>query len=139
MSCNSSAPALAYLGDAVITLFARRFLLSLGIENPAVCSEESLLFVTATAQSAAYENIKDTLTQKEADVYRLGRNAKVTTPKSSTPIEYHRATGFEAIFGYLDAIGDTARANELFSLAYSGVMDSIRTRHAVSSETNEAL
>ena len=42
------------------------------------------------------------LTEEEHDVYRRGRNAKsFTTAKNATVADYRKATGFEALMGYL--------------------------------------
>ncbi len=42
------------------------------------------------------------LTEKEHAVYRRGRNAKSVSPaKNQSMTDYRRATGFEALMGYL--------------------------------------
>ncbi len=75
----------------------------------------------ASYQSAAAELIEDILTEEEADIFRRGRNASgIQVPKSSTPAEYHRATGLEALFGYLFLTGGYDRANQLFEVILNG-------------------
>ena len=54
------------------------------------------------------------LTETEAAVYRRGRNAH--TSRNSE--EYHKATGLEALFGYLYLRGETDRIQELFEAAF---------------------
>lgn len=124
--------ALAYLGDAVIELWVRELLVSFGITSSAVLSSESRLFVTAKAQSEAYERIKDLLTEEEDDVFRRGRNVKVSVPKSASPAEYHRATGMETLFAALHLEGAKQRADELLHVAYADVIADIKLRHDVS-------
>lgn len=113
------AEDLAYLGDSVLEVLVRRYLVvrSHGGKKP---SESSLRFVTAVAQSDALENILDILTDEESAVFRRARNNYHTSnvPKSATPAQYRRATGFEAVFGYLHLLGREDRIKELFILAY---------------------
>lgn len=110
--------ALAYFGDAVFELLVRRQLLSTGISNPGKLSAMALTFVRATAQSAGLEALLPILTAEEEAVYRRGRNAAGPHPKSATVGEYRRATGLEALFGYLYLKGDSARLETLFARYY---------------------
>jgi ribonuclease-3 family protein len=119
MSEDISSNSLAYLGDAVIELLVRRSLVTdkVHLKNP---SEEAVKYVNAAAQSDAYSKIEAHLTEDEADVYRRARNNYHTSnvPKSATPAQYRRSTGFEAVFGYLYLRGDTGRIEELFNIAF---------------------
>lgn len=113
---QTSAAHLAYLGDCVYELLVREYLVKKGCSRPSV---ESLAYVTAGAQSKALEKLLPVLTEGEEDAYRRGRNCvHGNTPKHSTVSEYRRATGFEALFGYLYVKGDTQRIRELFVLAF---------------------
>ena len=78
---------------------------------------------SSEAQSDRLEELLPLLTEEENNIYLLGRNHKTkTTPKHSTPAQYHRATGFEAIFGFLYLSGRTERARELFAAAYKDLI-----------------
>lgn len=56
----------------------------------------------AAAQSGIMEVIEEKLTPEELSVYRRGRNAhSPTMAKHATMADYRRATGFEALMGYL--------------------------------------
>ncbi len=111
-----SAANLPYLGDAVLEVLVRRRIVEEGAVHP---SEASLSYVTAAAQSDALERILPLLTETEEDVYRRGRNCvHANVPKKATVAQYRRATGFEALFGYLHLAGDTARMETLFEAAY---------------------
>lgn len=119
--------ALAYLGDCVLELEVRRFLLSLGMYESAALNRHALYFVRASAQSKAFERIESLLNEDELAYYKRGRNTHTAkTPKSASPVEYRRATGFEALFGYLYLSGDQNRVEELFELAYADVIDSLK-------------
>ena len=67
------------------------------------------------AQSGIYDKIADELNSDEADIFRRGRNAKAATvPKNTDVMVYKKATGFEAVFGYLYLTGRYERIRELF-------------------------
>lgn len=110
--------ALAYIGDAVLELLIREMLLETGMTDTGKLSAEAQKLVCAEAQSAALEKILPSLTEEETSVFHLGRNHKSSAkPKHSTVIEYRRATGFEALFGWLYLSGNTERMYELFRLS----------------------
>ena len=118
-----SSAALAYLGDSVIELSVRKFLVGSGISHAAELNAAALSFVRAAAQSDAMDKIIDLLDEGEAAAFRRGRNIGHTnTPKSATALQYRRATGMEALFGYLYLNGDEKRINELFCLAYADII-----------------
>ncbi len=117
---------LAYLGDAVLEVLVRKYLVSLGVANGGTLSHLALNFVRATAQSAGMDRILPTLTEDEEYVYKRGRNANgIAIPKSASAREYRRATGMEALFAYLDLTGQQDRASELFKVAYADVMENL--------------
>ena len=113
--------ALAYMGDAVMELFARDYVLHFsGQVKPGALVRASKAIITCEAQSDAIERILDKLSEKEMSVFKRGRNAKTHfTPKHGELIQYRRATGFEALMGYLYVSGNILRAKELFTLAFS--------------------
>ena len=120
--------ALAYLGDASLELLTRRFLLSLGLTGSGKLNHLALNFVKATAQSQAVEILLPHLTEEEEYAYKRGRNASgITAPKSASALDYRRATGLEAVFGWLDIKNQPDRAAELFDLAYADVISEMRS------------
>ena len=109
---------LAYMGDAVLEVLVRRRLVENGQTQSGKMNKLALSFVKATEQSKAVDRILPHLDEEEEAVYKRGRNAHgISAPKSAGTGEYRRATGFEALFGYLWLEGKTARAEELFALA----------------------
>ena len=114
---------LAYLGDAVLEVLVRKYLVSLGVANGGTLSHLALNFVRATAQSAGMDKILPVLIEDEEYVYKRGRNANgIAIPRSASAREYRRATGMEALFAYLDLTEQHDRARELFNIAYADVM-----------------
>ena len=120
--------SLAYLGDAVIEIMTREYLLKYGsFKKPGDITNASKAFVACEAQSDAFEHIEGLLTEKEADVFRRGRNAKTHfAPRHGDLIQYKRATGFEALMGYLYSSGECKRAKELFLEAYAPVLNPLQ-------------
>ena len=119
---------LAYLGDAVIELLTRQRLVEKGMHGAGNLNKAALEYVTAVAQSAAIERLLPVLTEKETEVYKRGRNQhSASIPKSASAAQYRRATGFEALFGYLWLAGEHERAKYLFSEAYPNVEASEET------------
>ena len=113
------AAALAYLGDSVIELLVRRFLVESGISDAGTLNSRALEFVRAGAQSEAMERIIPILTDEETAWFKRGRNhTSASVPKSSNPRDYRRATGMEVLFASLYVEGRVDRAEELFKIAY---------------------
>lgn len=114
-----STAALAYLGDSVIELCVREYLVELGITDSKRLNETARNYVRADAQAEAVKNILPMLDETESAFFRRGRNIGHTnTPKSATVSQYRAATGMETLFGYLHIMGRRERICELFSVAY---------------------
>ena len=111
--------SLAYLGDAVLEVQTRKRLLSLGITDLKTLNKKALSYVRAVDQSAAMERLLPHLTEDEESIFKRGRNSHgVSAPKSATVVEYRRATGMEALFGWLYLKGENERIEQLFDLAF---------------------
>ena len=112
-----SSAALAYIGDARHALYVRRMLVLRGITKAGELNELALEYVTAEAQAKAYAAIEDRLLDDEREVFRRAFNSThLNKPKRASGKDYRTATGFEAVIGMLEWIGDTERINELLSI-----------------------
>lgn len=108
---------LAFVGDCVYEMLVRETLVCDANRPVHDLHRESVKFVSAKAQTEAFNKIKDCLTEEETAQFKRGRNAKVGhSPKSATDAEYHTATGVEALFGYLYLSGNLERIKELFRI-----------------------
>ena len=109
---------LAYIGDAIFELVVRTVLVERKNTQAEKLHKAATKIVKAETQALMIEAIKEELTEEELAVYKRGRNAKaVTRAKNATMSEYRRATGFEALMGYLYLKGDIERMIELIHLA----------------------
>ena len=93
---------LAYIGDGIYELIIRTILVKKGNYPVNRLHKKASSLVKAAAQSGIMEIIEKELTPEELSVYRRGRNAhSPTMAKHATMADYRRATGFEALIGYL--------------------------------------
>lgn len=107
---------LAFVGDGVYTLLVRSYLVRQANRPAGQLHKLSVDMVNAAAQARAMETIMPLLTEKELSAFKRGRNAHPShSSKCSSDRDYHYATGFEAVFGYLYLMDDFDRINFLFS------------------------
>lgn len=108
---------LAYIGDAVYEVMIRTRVINGGSIQVNKLHKHSAALVKASAQAALIQAIEEELTQEEHAVYKRGRNAKsATMAKNATVIDYRRATGLEALVGWLFLREQYDRLAELVSL-----------------------
>ncbi|NSG06256.1 Mini-ribonuclease 3 [Blautia obeum] len=114
---------LAYIGDGVYELIIRTILVKKGNCPVNRLHKKASSLVKAGAQSAIMEVIEEGLTPEELSVYRRGRNAhSPTMAKHATMADYRRATGFEALMGYLYLKEDYTR---MLTLVRMGIGEDI--------------
>ncbi len=108
---------LAYIGDGVFDLVIRSIVVGKGNTSANQLHRQTSKIVKAASQSAMIEKILPHLTKEEEAVYKRGRNAKSgTMAKKATMADYRRATGFEAVMGYLYLKNDFSRMIELVKI-----------------------
>ena len=113
---NISPVVLAFIGDAVYSLFVREKLVFSSDYKTGELSHLTIEKVKATAQAQFFKRIEPLLTEEELAVYKRARNAKKTTKsKSASVAEYNSSTGFEALLGFLYITGETKRLNFLLN------------------------
>ena len=100
---NTYSPlVLAYIGDCVFDLIIKSMMINKGNNKVNKLHEMTSSYVQASAQSFMMRVMQEHLTETEHAVYRRGRNAKSVSPaKNQSITDYRRATGFEALLGYL--------------------------------------
>ena len=105
---------LAYVGDAIYEIVIRTILVSEANEAVEKLHKKATKLVKAAAQKDMILAVYDELTEDEMYVYKRARNSKQhTTPKNADIGDYHKATGFEAVMGYLYLKNDIDRMLEL--------------------------
>ena len=108
---------LAYMGDCVYDLIIKSMVVSRGNKQVHRLHEETSSYVQASAQSRMMRAMQPHLTEEEHAIYRRGRNTRsVSAAKNQTITDYRRATGFEALLGYLFLKKRYARLMELVKI-----------------------
>jgi ribonuclease-3 family protein len=115
-----SVQALSFLGDAVHSLYVRRMLIEAGHCKSGDLNVAAQKYVTAEAQANMMRKIKPILIDDELDVYRRASNSThLNRPKHAKAADYRAASGFEALLGMLEWIGDRERLDEILKLAHT--------------------
>ncbi len=108
---------LAHVGDGVYELLCRSYLVSQGGKTVLKLHKDTVELVKAPTQAKFADKLKPMLTEEEMGYFRRGKNAHThAAPKSATPQEYAKATGFETLFGALYLLGRKDRLMELFAI-----------------------
>lgn len=112
---KENSQKLAFIGDAVYSLYVRNKVV---LNNSCKTNELHKLtsnVVKACGQSEFVEDILQYLNEFEMEVYKRARNYKTANiAKNAKVNDYKRATGLEAIIGYLYLCGNIERINEIF-------------------------
>ena len=100
---NSYSPlTLAYIGDSIYDLIIKSLVINQGNRQVNKLHKETSMYVQASTQSLMMRAMQEERTEEEHAVYKRGRNAKSVSPaKNQSITDYRRATGFEALLGYL--------------------------------------
>lgn len=105
---------LAYIGDAVYDLIIRTIIVERGNRSANNLHKSAIKYVNAKTQANMIAMLKEELSEEELAVYKRGKNAKSnTSAKNATLKEYKKATGFEALLGYLYLQDKTERILDL--------------------------
>ncbi len=111
---------LAFIGDCIFDLTIRSYVVAQGNRGVESLHKSKSRIVKASAQAQMIDRIYDRLTPEEQEVYRRGRNAKShTAAKNASVIDYRKATGLEALCGYLYLQDQLERILELIKLGLS--------------------
>lgn len=114
--------ALAYIGDGVFDLIIRSFVINKGNVPVNKMHRHTSNIVKAQTQAVMAERLAPLLRPEEEGYYKRGRNAKShTTAKNATVGDYRKATGFEALVGYLYLTGQNERLMELMKIALTEI------------------
>lgn len=111
--------SLAFLGDAVQSLFVREKLIENANFKVKKLHSETTKYVKAKAQSMVLEEIFDSLFEEEKNVVKTARNSKTNNiAKNSSVKEYKNATAFESLLGYLSLTKNFERLNYILNLSF---------------------
>ena len=116
---NLNPIVLAFVGDAVYSLFVREKLTFSCDKKAGEMNKLAIESVRATAQADFIKEILDILNEEELAIFKRARNAKKgTRSKSASVAQYNASTGFEAVLGYLYITAQTERLNFILNKGY---------------------
>lgn len=108
---------LAYIGDCIYDLIIKSLVVNQGNKQVNKLHRDTSKLVQASTQSLMMRTMQEHLTEEEHTVYKRGRNSKTVTPaKNQSITDYRRATGFEALLGYLYLKKDWKRLLDLVKI-----------------------
>ena len=102
--------ALAYMGDSILDLLVKKYFVTHSNMQPHKYHVEVSKIVKAVNQADYIDQIMEELSEDELDLYKRGRNTNThSKAKNATMGQYRKATGLEALYGYLYLKGDMER------------------------------
>ena len=115
---------LAYIGDGIYEIVIRTMIVDEANRQVNKIHKAAADLVKAKTQSDMILSLYEELTEEEARFYKLGRNAKdVTRAKNASMGDYRRATGFEAVMGYLYLTEQSERMMELIKKGLNNIKE----------------
>lgn len=118
MTKEINSLVLAYLGDTIYEDYIREYLIKKGISNVHELQEASMNYVSAKSQARILEELinKNIFNEEELEIIKRARNNNShKAPKSCDPITYRKATGLEALIGYLRLEKNNQRIDEIMN------------------------
>lgn len=118
-----SGSNLAFLGDAVLSLLVRTWLLERGITKAGRLQKLSVQYVSAKAQARFMHSLLEegALTEEELEIYKRGRNFhSASRAKNADVVTYRVATGFEALLGYWHLTRNEERLRQIWARMTAG-------------------
>ena len=113
--------ALAFIGDAVHTLYVREFVTKNFRFKMDEINKIASNFCCASAQAKTLEHITPLLNEEEKEIVRKVRNIKNKHKAKNVDImTYKKATCFEALVGYHHTNGNTERLELLLKSSLEG-------------------
>lgn len=117
---NYNPLSLAFIGDSIYENYVReKLILTHPTMLPRDLHIEAIQYVKAASQSRIITQLEAKLSEEEHYIYKRGRNTKShTIPKNADVLDYKRASGFEALIGYLYLTGKKERLEEIIMYSF---------------------
>ena len=115
---NMNPQVLAFVGDGVYSLYIRHKIIMNKNLKGAKLHKEVIDYVKAKGQSNFIDKLLPLFTDVEMSVFKRARNHKtLSQAKNASIVDYRRATGLEAVLGYLYLTSNEDRLNEILELS----------------------
>lgn len=108
---------LAFVGDSVQQLMVRTKLSCTSTAKAGELHKLQSAQIKASAQAKYMDDIMSALSEDEIAVFKRARNTHMNTMAKHASVAYYKkASGFEAVIGYLYLLGENERLEELFDI-----------------------
>ena len=108
---------LAFIGDSVYALYMKTYVVHNNITNSNNLNTLTNNLVNATKQSTVLENLLNFFNEEEMAIFKRARNYKTANvAKHASVVDYRRATGLEAVIGYLYLTNEVERLNSVLKM-----------------------
>lgn len=115
---NLNPLVLAFVGDSVQQLMVRTKLASTSTAKAGELHKLATSEIKASAQAKLMDKLMDFLSEDELAVFKRARNTHMNTmAKNASLSDYKKASGFEAVVGYLYLLGKNERLQQLMQIA----------------------
>lgn len=137
VKANDYSPlTLAYIGDCAYEITIRTLLIHKGNAPVDKLNRRASELAKAATQSQMILAIMDSLTEEEKAAFKRGRNAKsYTSAKNASITDYRRATGFEALIGWLYLREEYERMAEIIRMGFEAIDAEILKTQELPGET----
>ena len=118
--------SLAFIGDSIYGAIAKTVVVLEGNCSANTLDRKAVKTIKAVSQAKAADYFLENgiFSEEEEAIYKRGRNAKSpTSAKNASVGDYRKATGLEAVIGYVYLMGETDRAVELVKIAMQSAGD----------------
>ncbi len=120
--------SLAYIGDAIYELKIREYILGKGFQDVNKLHKFVVKFTSGESQSQIIDYLlkKDFLSEEEISYYKRGRNSSHSKNRRSISVaSYKKATGFEAMIGYLYLANKNERLDEVINFVIKSLEEGL--------------
>lgn len=120
--------SLAYIGDAIYELKIREYLLKKGYQDVNILHKYAVKFTSGESQALIIDYLikNEIITEEEISYFKRGRNSGHSKNRRSiSVISYKKATGFEAMIGFLYLSNQKERLNSLVDIVINIVEEGI--------------
>lgn len=118
MTTEINALVLAYLGDTIYEDYVREYLIKKKVGNVNDLQQLAIKYVSAISQAKYLEKLIENnfFSDDELDIIRRAKNHKTNShPKNCDIVTYKKATGLEALIGYLKLENKLTRIDEIMN------------------------
>ena len=120
--------SLAYIGDAIYELKIREYLLKKGYQDVNILHKYAVKFTSGESQALIIDYLikNEIITEEEISYFKRGRNSGHSKNRRSiSVISYKKATGFEAMIGFLYLSNQKERLDSLVDIVINIVEEGI--------------